>query len=322
MGAQKPKRLGRGLSGLISAEGPVRVSAGQEPMDDTSDNLRTGAEEGGGDRESGFVRLIRVDSIRPSPFQPRRSFDESALEGLAASVARSGLMQPVIVRPVGGGGYELVAGERRWRAAGLAGLAEIPALVRDLVDEDAAEWALVENLQREELNAIERAHGLRRLSEAFGLSHAELGSRLGLDRSTVANLIRLTELEEEIQAMVANGSLSMGHARALLGCPAGSLRRTLAGSAVRDSLSVRELERAVQRARGGGGGVASSAPTQREAVVADLERRLAMSLGTKAKIQMSGRGHRGRIVVEFYSLEQFEGLMERLGLGDDVIDPR
>ncbi|MCC7387967.1 MAG: ParB/RepB/Spo0J family partition protein [Phycisphaerales bacterium] len=269
-----------------------------------------------------LVRMIAVGEIDPSAFQPRRAFDEASLVRLAASISRSGLMQPIIVRPGAGGRYELVAGERRWRAATLAGLSEVPAVVRELADGDAAEWALVENIQREDLNPMERAHGLAGLGARFGLSHAQLGERVGLERSTVANLIRLTELEEELQSMVSAGVLQMGHARALLGMPGGAARLALAKRAADGLWSVRQVEAAVRGSIAGDKAqnpaqIAHPTPTQREAVIADIERRLCEHLGTKVRITLGASGTKGRMQVEFYSLEQFEGLMERIGLADD-----
>ena len=332
MATQKQRRLGRGLSSLIQTQAPVTVEAAIEtapqsrgktsgftreenPVGDSTDSPRDGG--------SNLVVMVAVDRVTPNRFQPRRHFDEQALEHLAASIGRAGLMQPIIVRPSGGGGFELVAGERRWRAAQRAGLSELPAVVRELGDADAAEWALVENLQREELNPIERAHGLRSLAERFGLTHAVLGERVGLDRSTVANLIRLTELEEEIQTMVSGGSLSMGHARALLGMSPGTGRLSLASRVMADSLSVRDVEAAVRHADSALQGkkpqhTTNTTPTQREAVIADIERRLSDHLGTKARISLRAGGNRGCLKLEFYSLEQFEGLMERIGLADDA----
>lgn len=327
----KPRRLGRGLSSLIQPTEPVRVDTSQTKQEQ---NPSSGsADSGVGDTRSspapagaavgesgGLVRWVGIDRIEPSPFQPRRHFDDEALQQLAASITRSGLMQPIIVRPTANG-FELVAGERRWRAAALAGLAEVPAVVRELSDEEAAEWALVENLQREELNPIERAHGLKSLADRFGVSHAALGERLGLDRSTVANLIRLTELEREIQEHVASGTMSMGHARALLGVPTPGARLALAKRAIAGAWSVRQTEEAVRKTTHSGAPSSASAqsdlPNQRAAVIADLERRLSAHLGTKASVTMRGRGNRGRLVIEFYSLEEFEGLMERVGLTDE-----
>lgn len=320
----KPRRLGRGLSSLIQPTEPVRVDAIQTNIEQTTPSVSPGAgssaasEDAAVGESSGLVRWVGVDRIEPSPFQPRRHFDDQALQQLAASITRSGLMQPIIVRPTTKG-FELVAGERRWRAAELAGLTEVPAVVRELSDEEAAEWALVENLQREELNPIERAHGLKSLADRFGVSHTALGERLGLDRSTVANLIRLTELEREIQDHVAAGTLSMGHARALLGVPTPSARLALAKRAIAGAWSVRQTEEAVRKTTHAEKPIPTKGelPNQRAAVIADLERRLSAHLGTKATVTMRGRGNRGRLVIEFYSLEEFEGLMDRVGLTDD-----
>lgn len=320
MAVQKQRRLGRGLSSLIQSGVPARSEAGPalEPgvipsIDLSSDN--------NGELVGGLVRMVSVVAVRPSPFQPRRGFDEASLAQLAASIGRAGLMQPIIVRPSGDGGYELIAGERRWRAAQRAGLAEVPAVVRELGDEQAAEWALIENIQREDLNPIERAHALAGLAERFGLSHAEVGERVGLERSTVANLIRLTELEEEIQGLVSSGGLQMGHARALLGMGRGAARLGLAMRAASGSWSVRRVESAVRDAvseKGSPARGANAAPTQRRAVIEDIERRLGEHLGTKVRISLGASGAKGKMQIEFYSLEQFEGLMERMGLGEDA----
>ena len=332
MATPKPRRLGRGLSSLIQPAEPVQVEHNQTKIEQIKSPDSSGTPgsasrvEGGGSASAaagergGLVRWVAIDRIGPSPFQPRRHFDDGALEQLAASIKRSGLMQPIIVRPTSEG-FELVAGERRWRAAGRAGLTEVPAVVRELADEDAAEWALVENLQREELNPIERAHGLKSLAERFGVSHATLGERVGLDRSTVANLIRLTELESEIQEHVAAGTMSMGHARALLGVTAPGARLALAKRIIAGAWSVRQTEDAVrkttQSSEPSPTPSRSAVPNQRAAVLADLERRLSAHLGTKASVVLRGSGNRGRLVIEFYSLEEFEGLMERVGLTDE-----
>ncbi len=343
MTAQKQRRLGRGLSSLIGTQEPIRVEAGSAATPEAPPKIggvtsvsighTIVAAELGGDGamtsagalegEGNLVRLVAVGDIEPSRFQPRRQFDAMALSQLAGSIERSGLMQPIIVRPRGeSGGYELVAGERRWRAARLAGLKVVPAVVRKLGDADAAEWALVENIQREDLNPVERAHGLRSLAEGFGLTHAEVGMRVGLERSTVANLIRLTELEEPIQALVETGKLPMGHARAVLALPMGESRIALAQLAATEGWTVRQMEQAVRenlqtKHETVEAPQSNNTPTQREVVIADIERRLSDHLGTKTKITLRASGNRGRVQVEFFSLEQFEGLMERMGLRDE-----
>ncbi|MBC6952820.1 MAG: ParB/RepB/Spo0J family partition protein [Leptolyngbya sp. PLA2] len=301
----KPRRLGRGLSSLLEAPSPVRIET-QVPV---SQDVTVG---------SGVVALP-VDAVSPSPFQPRERFDDAGLAGLAESIRRSGVMQPIIVRPLGsiGGGarkYELVAGERRWRAARLAGLATVPALVRDLDDESAAEWAVVENVQREDLNPIERARALRGLAERFGLTHGEIADRVGLERSSVANLIRLIDLDARVQELIASGALTAGHGKALLAVADAARRAALAERAVRESWTVRRLEREARRAPAVGGSTAAQGGGTREAVIADLERRLTQHLGTKVTIVTGATGTRGRIVVEFYDLDHFDGLMTRMGL--------
>lgn len=239
----------------------------------------------------------------------------------AASISRAGLMQPIIVCPGPGGCYELVAGERRWRAAKLAGLGVVPAAVCELADGDAAEWALIENIQqREDLNPIERRTAWRAWAR-FGLSHGPVGERVGLERSTVANLIRLTELEEELQAMVLAGALQMGQTATLLGMPGGA--RVAPAKRVLDGLwSVRQVEAAVRGSIAGDSNQnpaqsAHATPTQREAVIADIERRLCEHLGTRVRITLRASGTKGCMQVEFYSrgVRGPDGV--RIGLSDD-----
>lgn len=302
----KPRRLGRGLNSLMnpnidtsSSDDPPSLSTKQTPI--ISDE----------------TRFLSIASISVSPFQPRRAIDPTTLTQLSESIRRSGIMQPVIVRPLSGGGFELVAGERRWRAAQLAGLETIPVVSRDLSDADAAEWALVENIQREDLNAMERAWALRHMQEKFGFTHAQLAERVSLERSTVANLIRLTELEPEISAMIVKGEISAGHGRALLAMPAGAPRIGLAKAAAVGGWSVRRVEQAVQRPD-----EAIPEPskhvieeaTGREAVLRDLERQVSQQLGTKVLINTDKQGKKGRIIIEFYGLDHFDGLLVRMGV--------
>lgn len=300
---EKPKRLGRGLSSLVAME-PIAITV--ESPTPTSAHPNTLSD----------VTYVDLSLVTPSPFQPRRVMDDAALTRLADSIRRSGLLQPVLVRR-SGSGYELVAGERRWRAAKIAGLNRIPALVRELSDEAAAEHAIVENVQREDLNPMERGWALRSLGEKFGVPQAQLAERVGLERSTVANLIRLTELEPEIAAMISAGELTAGHGKALLAVAAGEPRIALARTAARDQVSVRELERMTQtRAvrlspEAVGGGKSDDA---RLAVLADLQRQIGQQLGTKVTIVTDRRGKKGKITLEFYGLDHFDALMTRLGV--------
>jgi ParB family chromosome partitioning protein len=263
--------------------------------------------------------MIPVREIQPNPHQPRQAFDPVALERLAESIKRSGMMQPVIVRPAtgGAGAYKLIAGERRWRAAKMAGLIEVPAVVRNLSDEECAEWALVENVQREDLNAMEKAWAFRALAERFGLTHAQIADRVGLDRSSVANLIRLNDLEEAIKQLIASGRLNAGHGKALLAAPAGAGRAQLAEQAADESWTVRRLERAAVALLAGmsdstrSSGTVGLSPAR--AARLDLEKQLSEHLGTKVTIVTDRGGQRGKMTIEFYGLDHFDGLVARMG---------
>jgi ParB family transcriptional regulator, chromosome partitioning protein len=264
------------------------------------------------------IYFINVNIIGPNKNQPRRSFDSTGLQQLADSIKHAGVMQPVILRrdAVDSGRYELVAGERRWRAAALAGLASIPSIVHELDDEQSAEWALVENLQREDLNPIDRADALKNLADRFGLSHAQIAEKVGLDRSSVANFIRLADLEPQIREYLASGKLSAGHGKALLAMPAGLPRVRLAAKAVEEQWSVRRLEQAARPAAIAslpGSRSASAMISAEEAQRKDLERQLGDYLGTKVELQSSGTNGRGRITIQFYGLEHFDGVLARIG---------
>jgi ParB family transcriptional regulator, chromosome partitioning protein len=303
---QKSRRLGRGLSSLINSPVIVESPSAPETQHNTEHNPITSP-----------AASIAVNSISVSPFQPRRVITEEALNHLAESIQRAGVMQPIIVRPRSGGGFELVAGERRWRAAKKVGLATIPAIVRELSDADAAEWALVENIQREDLNPMERAWALRQMQEKFGLTQAQLAERVSLERSTVANLIRLTDLEPEIAEMIVKGEISAGHGRALLALPAGAPRIGIAKAAAVGGWSVRRIEQAVQRPDEAIPEVAKNViedATGREAVLRDLERQISQQLGTKVIINTDKQGKKGKLMIEFYGLDHFDGLLIRMGI--------
>ncbi len=264
------------------------------------------------------LTYIPVASLRPNRHQPRQQFDEPALKRLADSIRSEGIMQPIVARPDGQdtGRYEVVAGERRWRAAQIAGLTTVPVIVRDLNDRQLAEWALIENLQREDLNPIERAEAFSRLIEQFGLSHEETGARIGMDRSSITNHLRLLNLCDPVKQLIREGLISMGQARALVGLSDEAQQAMLAERAVRQGLSVREVEAAVRKITSTSS--ASSRPAAgRSPYLADLEKQIAQQLGTKVALRPGRKKGTGTLSIEFYSLDQFDALVSQLGVKMD-----
>ena len=261
---------------------------------------------------------VRVDDLHPNPMQPRRHFDQEALEGLATSIRSEGLIQPITARPRPAGGYEIVAGERRWRAAKLAGLATLPTILRPLDDAATARWALIENVQRADLNPIERAEALRRLCEAQGLSHGDVGGVVGLSRPSVSNLLRLLELAVPVRALVAAGHLRMGHARALAGLIEPAAQEELAKRCVAQGWSVRKLEEAVKRAvslpAAGAPSPATPQPDVRAAWLRDLESQLTSGLQTPVRVTPGRKRGTGTVALEYRTLEDFDRLLEKLGV--------
>ncbi len=255
-----------------------------------------------------------MDAIHANPFQPRRHFDPKALDTLAASIRQDGLIQPVVVRlSKQADGYELVAGERRWRAAKIADLSSIPAVIRDLDDRQTAEWAVVENLQREDLDAIEKALAYAKLIDQFGLTHQEIAERVGTDRSTVSNTVRLLDLPTEIQDLVRLQQISAGHARALLAVPDAEAQKLIAAKLVREEWSVRKTEEAVRQID-----QAATTPTSKKQVRAahlvDLERQASTQLGAKVRIKPGRKKGTGLLSIEYYDLDHFDDLLSKLGV--------
>ena len=280
----KLKGLGRGLDALLGG---------------TDESTAAPAET---------LAMLAIDALAPGPFQPRLSLDQAALAELAESIKAQGVMQPILARPAGAGRYEIIAGERRWRAARLAGLATVPALVRDVPDRNALALALIENIQREDLNPLEEAAGLKRLLEEFGMTHADAAAAVGRSRAAVTNALRLLELAPPVQELLREGKLDMGHARALLALPA--LRQVeLAREAVAKQLSVRQVEvrvaetlkRPMPRAR-----------LRPDRDVARLEEEVSQRLGTTVRIRQAGRKGAGKLIVHYASLEHLETLLAKL----------
>lgn len=257
------------------------------------------------------LREVPVERVRPNPRQPRRAFDEEPLAALAASISALGVLQPILVRDLGGGDYELIAGERRWRAVQRAGLSTIPVLVREADDLASLEQAVVENLHRSDLNPLEEAAAYAQLLEDFSLTHDQLAARMGRSRQAVTNTVRLLQLSAPVQGHVVAGRLSAGHARALLGCPDRASQEELGERAVREGLSVRAVEEAVRRlVRGQEGRTRAasgrSSGSARSPGMEDLEALLAEHLDTRVSVEETGGN--GRIVVEFADLDDLERL--------------
>lgn len=299
MATKKPKGLGLGLEALL---GP-RV---KEP----GDPLPPGPPE--------FPRSLRLDQLRPGRYQPRTRMDEGSLYELAESIRAQGVMQPILVRPLGDNHYEIIAGERRLRAARLAGLAEVPVLVREVPDEAAAVMSLIENIQREDLNPLEEAQGLKRLTDEFGLTHERAAQSVGRSRSAASNLLRLLNLAPTVQQMLMAGDIDMGHARALLPLD-GAAQILHATQIAARKLSVREAEKLVARAQAGGGRQAPllRVPAEKSRDLQRIEQALSDTLMAAVEIRIrkrTGKGEQGEVAIAFGTLEELNGLLDRIGL--------
>ncbi len=280
----RPKGLGRGLDALLSGIDPAEAK----------DALQS----------------IAIDRMQPGRYQPRTKMDDAALDDLAASIREHGVMQPILVRPTEGGRFEIVAGERRWRAAKRAGLAELPALVKAVPDQSALALALIENIQREDLNPLEQANGIHRLIDEFGLTHEAAARAVGRSRSAVTNLLRLRDLAKPVQAYLMGGQLDMGHARALLALPAGQ-QVAAAARVVAQGLSVRETERLVQQFAHPGRRGAKRLARVPDADLARLQEDLAEALGAKVTIEPKANGA-GKLIIGYSTLEQLDGILAKL----------
>ena len=283
----RPKGLGRGLDALLAG----------------SDDTATSGES---------LQTLSLDRVRPGKYQPRSKMDAASLAELALSIKEQGVMQPILVRPVEGGSFEIVAGERRWRAAQQAGLREIPALVKNVPDQSALAVALIENIQREDLNPLEEAKGLQRLIDEFGLTQEAAAKAVGRSRSAVSNLLRLNALAPPVQEYLLAGNIEMGHARALLALPVAQ-QSGAAARIVSDAMSVRDTERLVHALLKPAKRAARRRKPAFDADTARLENDLAERLGAVVHIE-PGRQGAGRVVIRYATLEQLDGIVERLGL--------
>lgn len=296
MSKPKSRGLGRGLDALLGADAPPVPAANQ---------MAPGT--------------LPLGQLQPGRYQPRTRMDETALQELAESIRQHGLMQPIVVRPIAPSRWEIIAGERRFRAARLAGLAEVPVIVREVADEQALALALIENIQREDLNPLEEAQAIRRLIAEFGYTHEQAAEAIGRSRSATSNLLRLLALAEPVQTMLLAGDIEMGHARALLALPAA--RQTMAASEIHARrLSVRDAERLAARHTAELAATAPGAPARRtrpsastDRDIARLEERIADLLGTRVELRQRARGA-GVLSLHFADAEHFEALLSRLAL--------
>lgn len=290
------RALGKGLSSLIP-EAPKAPPAGP-------------SESGHRPPDPG-LRQLDIDLIRPNPDQPRQGIDPGSIETLATSIRERGVLQPVLVRPVANGRFELVAGERRWRAAQAAGQLKVPAIVKDIPDDRLLEMALIENIQREELNPMDEASAYRTLIDEMGLTQEDVARRVGKQRVTISNMLRLLGLARPVQARVRSGELSMGHARALAGIENLEVQAEVAATVVRQGLSVRQVEALVNRSiRDTTGKAAKRQAPRRDPNVVSAEQDLQRALGTKVRIVQGKNG--GRIEIHCFSTDEMNGVYEVL----------
>ena len=300
MATKKPKGLGRGLEALLGADAPGLSQLGQ-----TETSLA-------------LPNVLPVSKLQAGKYQPRTRMDEGALAELAESIRSQGIMQPILVRPVDAlkGRYEIIAGERRFRAAQLAGLTEVPVLVREVADEHAAAMALIENIQREDLNPLEEAHGVKRLLDEFGLTHEQAASAIGRSRSATSNLLRLLNLATPIQTMLLAGDIDMGHARALLAVD-NATQIQLANQIIAKRLSVREAEKLVSQIGLESKTKASKKDKSGSRDVVRLEEILSDQLGTKVFLKANTKG-RGQLIIDFHGWEHCSSLIEKMNLKEEL----
>ena len=295
------KKLGRGLGALLSGGNNQTVASLLNPIqsgEDSSSQTQS--------RESD-LKNIPIDVIQRGKYQPRTDMHEETLEELASSIKTQGVMQPIVIRPISSEKYEIIAGERRWRASQIAGLETIPAIIKPVGDEAAIAMSLIENIQRENLNPIEEAMALKRLQDEFELTQQEVANAVGKSRAAVTNLMRLMALHADVQSMLIKGELEMGHARALLSLPEAAQTNTGRQVAKR-GLSVRQTESLVRRMS------EQSGPTSKKAIdpdIKNLEERLSETLGAKVLIQHTAKG-KGRVVLKYNSLDELEGILSHI----------
>lgn len=298
----KKRGLGRGLDALLGSHSAAKQIAADNAANEAGDGL---------DARDGQLRQLPVEFIQRGKYQPRRDMNQEALEELANSIRAQGVMQPIVVRPIGAEKYEIIAGERRWRASQLAGLATVPVVIRDVPDEAAIAMALIENIQREDLNPMEEALALSRLQQEFVLTHQQIADAVGKSRATVTNLLRLMSLREDVQRMLEHGDIEMGHARAMLSLNP-ELQASTAHQVVGKGLSVRQTESLVRKLlEEQAKPPAADKPVSADADIKRLEESLAEKIGAPVQIQHTAKG-KGKLVLTYNSLDELDGILAHI----------
>ncbi|WP_417700242.1 ParB/RepB/Spo0J family partition protein [Pseudoalteromonas lipolytica] len=299
----KKRGLGRGLDALLSSSKPAPSADNQQQNAVKTEPVSDAVAE----QNKGELQKLAIEFLQSGKYQPRKDMSEEALEELASSIRAQGIIQPIVVRPIGANKYEIIAGERRWRAAQLAKLDSVPCIIKDVPDEAAVAIALIENIQREDLNAMEEAIALNRLLNEFELTHQQVAEAVGKSRTTVTNLLRLNNLNEDVKILLEHGDIEMGHARCLLALE-GEAQSDAARLAVAKALTVRETEKLVRS-------ILEPAP-QKEALEKDpdvkqLEQKLAENLGAKVEINYNKKG-KGKLVISYTSFDELDGILSRI----------
>lgn len=308
----KKRGLGRGLDALLGGGNRGAAAANLEApeiSEDSSEVTTISSSDSSANSTTGDLRELPIDLLQPGKYQPRLDMHQDSLQDLANSIKAQGVLQPIVVRGIGGGRYEIIAGERRWRAAQLAELHEVPAVIRDVPDEAAIAMALIENIQRENLNPIEEASALHRLIEEFELTHQQAADAVGRSRAAVSNLLRLLSLNPDVRKLLENGDLEMGHARALLTLE-GDAQSNAAREVVSRGLSVRETEQLVNKSKDSSGKAKSKA-AKLDPNIERLQNELAEKLGATVHVQHASSG-KGKVVINYGSLDELDGILAHI----------
>ncbi|RZF95027.1 ParB/RepB/Spo0J family partition protein [Pseudoalteromonas sp. CO302Y] len=299
----KKRGLGRGLDALLSSSKPAPSADNQQQATAKPEQVSEVVAE----QSKGELQKLAIEFLQSGKYQPRKDMSEEALEELASSIRAQGIIQPIVVRPLGANKYEIIAGERRWRAAQLAKLDTVPCIIKDVPDEAAVAIALIENIQREDLNAMEEAIALNRLLNEFELTHQQVAEAVGKSRTTVTNLLRLNNLNDDVKILLEHGDIEMGHARCLLALE-GEAQSDAARSAVAKALTVRETEKLVRS-------ILEPAPEkevqEKDPDVKQLEQKLAENLGAKVEINYNKKG-KGKLVISYTNLDELDGILSRI----------